>query len=228
MARILDNIDGPADLKALDHAALRTLAQEIRDELVATVSKTGGHLSPNLGTVELTLALHTVFDSPRDRIVWDVGHQAYPHKLLTGRLDRFGTIRQQGGLSGFLAREESEHDTFGAGHASTSISAALGMAVARDLRGEDHAVVAVIGDGALTGGLAYEGLNNAGHLGTRLIVVLNDNGMSISPNVGAISRVLTRLRTHPRYLEAKEEVWKGLQRLPLGDQMREAARRAKR
>src|SRR5581483_3677643 len=228
MARILDGIRGPADLKHLDDAALKLLAQEIREELAATIARTGGHLSPNLGTVELTLALHTVFDSPTDKIVWDVGHQAYPHKLVTGRLDRFHTIRQQHGLSGFLAREESEHDTFGAGHASTSISAALGMAVARDLRGESHAVVAVIGDGALTGGLAYEGLNNAGHLGTRLIVLLNDNGMSISPNVGAVSRILTRVRTHPRYREAKEEVWRGLERIPLGERMREAARRAKR
>jgi 1-deoxy-D-xylulose-5-phosphate synthase len=226
MARILDDIRDPADLKRLSADELRTLAQEIRDELAATVARTGGHLSPNLGTVELTLALHTVFDSPRDKIVWDVGHQAYPHKLVTGRLDRFGTIRQAGGLSGFLAREESEHDVFGAGHASTSISAALGMAVARDLRGEDYAVVAVIGDGALTGGLAYEGLNNAGHLERPLIVVLNDNGMSISPNVGAISRILMRIRTHPRYREAKEEVWKGLERLPLGEQMQQAARRA--
>ena len=228
MARILDSIDGPADLKKLDHAALRTLAQEIRDELVATVSRTGGHLSPNLGTVELTLALHTVFESPRDKIVWDVGHQAYPHKLVTGRRARFSTIRQFEGLSGFLSREESEHDAFGAGHASTSISAALGMAVARDLKHDDYAVVAIIGDGALTCGLAYEGLNNAGHLVTPLIVVLNDNGMSIAPNVGAISRVLTRFRTDRRYLEAKEEVWKGLAHVPLGEHMRQAAKRAKK
>ena len=228
MARILDTIDGPSDLKRLDDDALSTLAREIRDELAATIGRVGGHLSPNLGTVELTLALHSVFDSPRDKLVWDVGHQAYPHKMVTGRRDRLDTIRQAGGLAGFLAREESEHDAFGAGHASTSISAALGMAVARDLHGDDHAVVAVIGDGALTGGLAYEGLNNAGHLGTRIIVVLNDNGMSISPNVGAISRILTRFRTHPRYLEAKEEVWRGLERLPLGEQMQRAAQRAKR
>jgi len=228
MTRILDGIDSPADLKGLTDQQLGTLAQEIRDELVATVSQTGGHLSSNLGTVELTLALHTVFDSPRDQIVWDTGHEAYPHKLLTGRRDRFSTIRQFDGLSGFLARDESEHDAFGAGHASTSISAALGMAVARDLRGADNAVIAIIGDGALTGGLAYEGLNNAGHLGTGIIVVLNDNGMSIAPNVGAISRILTRFRTDRRYIEAKEEVWKGLERLPMGGQMREAAKRAKR
>ena len=228
MARILDRIDGPFDLKRLDDKDLLVLAREIREELVSTVSQTGGHLSPNLGTVELTLALHTVFDSPRDKIVWDVGHQAYPHKLVTGRRDRFSTIRQFGGLSGFLSRDESEHDAFGAGHASTSISAALGMAVARDLRGDDYAVVAVIGDGALTGGLAYEGLNNAGHLESPLIVVLNDNGMSIAPNVGAISRVLTRVRTDRRYLGAKEEVWKGLEHVPLGGRMREAAKRAKK
>src|SRR2546421_9346843 len=228
MARILDSIDGPADLKKLDHAALRMLAQEIRDELVATVSKTGGHLSPNLGTVELTLALHTVFDSPRDQIVWDVGHQAYPHKLVTGRRARFSTIRQFEGLSGFLSREESEHDAFGAGHASTSISAALGMAVARDLKHDDYAVVAIIGDGALTCGRAYEGLNNAGHLETRLIVVPNATGMSTTHNVGAISRVLTRSRTDRRYIEAKEEVWKGLAHVPLGEHMRQAAKRAKK
>ena len=228
MARILDRIDAPADLKTLNEHELRTLAQEIRDELVATVSQTGGHLSPNLGTVELTLALHTVFDSPRDKIVWDTGHQAYPHKLVTGRRERFSTIRQFGGLSGFLARDESEHDAFGAGHASTSISAALGMAAARDLRGEDYAVLAVIGDGALTCGMAFEGLNNAGHLGTRMIVVLNDNGMSIAPNVGALSGILTKLRTDRRYIEAKEEVWHGLAKLPLGEQMRQAAKRAKK
>ncbi len=226
--RMLDTIDGPAALKGLTAEELDTLAQEIREELVATVARTGGHLSPNLGTVEITLALHSVLDSPRDKIVWDTGHQAYPHKLVTGRIDRFTTIRQLDGLSGFLARDESEHDAFGAGHASTAISAALGMAVARDLQGDDYTVAAVLGDGALTGGLAYEGLNNAGHLGTALIVVLNDNGMSIAPNVGAISRILTRIRTDRRYIEAKEEVWKGLERIPLGEQMLHAAKRAKK
>src|ERR687883_506545 len=194
MARILDSIDGPADLKKLDHAALRTLAQEIRDELVVTVSKTGGYLSPNLGTVELTLALHTVFDSPRDKIVWDVGHQAYPHKLVTGRRARFSTIRQFEGLSGFLQREESEHDAFGAGHASTSVSAALGMAMANYLQRKPGRAIAVIGDGALTGGMAYEALNNAGSLKIPFIVVLNDNEMSIAPNVGAMSKYLSRVR----------------------------------
>src|ERR671936_768567 len=206
MIRLLDTINGPADLRGLCIEELELLAQEVRQEIIGTINTIGGHYASNLGTVELTIALHKVFESPRDKIVWDVGHQAYPHKLLTGRKDRFNTIRQYGGLSGFLSRDESVHDAFGAGHASTSISAALGMAVARDLKHEDYAVVAIIGDGALTCGLAYEGLNNAGHLDTRLIVVLNDNGMSIAPNVGAISRVLTRFRTHRRYIEAKEEV----------------------
>ncbi len=226
--RILDGIESPTDVKHLNLNELNALAQEIREELVATVSRTGGHLSPNLGTVELTLALHTVFDSPRDKFVWDTGHQAYPHKLVTGRRARFDTIRQRDGLSGFLARDESAHDAFGAGHASTSISAALGMAVARDLQGDDSTIVAIIGDGALTGGLAYEGLNNAGHLDKALIVVLNDNGMSIAPNVGAISRILGRIRSDRRYVEAKEEVWKGLERLPLGEQVLHAAKRAKK
>ncbi|MCC7104703.1 MAG: 1-deoxy-D-xylulose-5-phosphate synthase [Chloroflexi bacterium] len=194
MTSMLDAIHGPADLKRLDDEALQTVATEIRAELVSTVPRVGGHLSSNLGVVELTLALHRVFDSPRDCIVWDVGHQAYVHKLLTGRRARLGTIRQKEGLAGFLAREESEHDLFGAGHASTSISAALGMALARKLRGELGTAVAVIGDGALTGGLAYEALNNAGAQGARMVVVLNDNGMSIAPNVGAVSRMLQRFR----------------------------------
>src|SRR5213082_3114105 len=227
MARILDSIDGPADLKRLDHTALRTLAQEIRDELVATVSKTGGHLSPNLGTVELTLALHTVVDSPRDKIVWDVGHQAYPHKLVTGRRARFSTIRQFGGLSGFLSRDESEHDAFGAGHASTSVSAALGMAVANELRGERTPVVAVIGDGALTGGMAYEALNNAGQMTAPLIVVLNDNAMSISPNVGGITRYLNRIRSNAQYNQLKGLTEAALERLPAGDYLVEIGRRMK-
>ncbi len=203
------------------------MAAEIREELVRTVTRNGGHLSPNLGTVELTIALHRVYESPADKIVWDIGHQAYPHKLLTGRLDRFHTIRQYGGLSGYLVREESEHDAFGASHAATSISAALGMAVARDLTAQDYHVVAVIGDGALTCGLAYEAINNAGHLGTRLTVVLNDNAMSIAPNVGAISLLLNRVRAHPRYTDAKDGVENALQHMPLGDSMLEAARRVK-
>src|SRR5512136_2589827 len=194
MPRILDQINGPADVKRLGLGELNTLAQEIREELVSTVFQTGGHLASNLGVVELTIALHSVFDSPHDKIVWDVSHQSYVHKLLTGRKDRFHTIRQAGGLSGFTKREESPHDAFGAGHAGTSISAALGIARARDLQQKDFAVIAVIGDGSMTCGIPFEALNDAGHTYTRLIVVVNDNGMSIAPNVGAISRYLTRLR----------------------------------
>ena len=162
MTQLLDTIKGPSDLHGLTLSELELLSQEVRQEIISTINSIGGHYASNLGTVELTVALHIVFNSPKDKIVWDVGHQAYPHKLLTGRRDRFDTIRQHGGLSGFLTRDESEHDAFGAGHASTSISAALGMAVARDLKGEDNHVVAVIGDGAMTGGMAYEALNNAG------------------------------------------------------------------
>lgn len=228
MPRLLDTIDQPADLKSLDAEQLTLLARELRDELVASVSQTGGHLSSNLGTVELALAVHSVFDSPRDKIVWDTGHQAYPHKILTGRRRRLGTIRQQDGISGFLMRSESEHDQFGAGHASTAISAAVGMAVARDLLHQDHAVVAILGDGALTGGLAYEGINNAGHLKTPLIVILNDNAMSISPNVGAVARMLERVRTDPRYHAAKGEVEHLLSRMPLGGTALGAAKRVKR
>src|SRR3954453_5603145 len=163
MTRLLDTINGPQDLRGLSTEELELLAQEVRQEIISTINIVGGHYASNLGTVELTVALHKVFNSPHDKIVWDVGHQAYPHKLLTGRRDRFNTIRQYGGLSGFLSREESVHDVFGAGHASTSISAAYGMAVARDIKHEDFDVIAVIGDGALTGGMAYEALNNAGH-----------------------------------------------------------------
>ncbi len=219
MGRLLDRIDGPADLKRLSTTELSQLAAEIRQELISVVSANGGHLASNLGVVELTLALHRVFDSPRDKIIWDVGHQAYTHKLLTGRRDRFATLRQLGGLSGFTDRAESEHDHFGAGHASTSVSAALGMAVARDLAGEDYNVVAVIGDGAVTGGMALEGLNQVGHLGSRLIVVLNDNGMSISPTVGALARLLSKVRFHRRYHQAKEGSRRILKRLPLGDKI---------
>ena len=198
MTSILSSISGPSDLKGLSWAELDQLAEEVRAELIRVVTKNGGHLGANLGTVELSIALHTVFDSPRDMLVWDVGHQAYAHKLLTGRLDRFETIRQEGGISGFLSRDESEHDAFGAGHASTAISAALGMAVAQQYQAEPDKrgrAVAVIGDGALTGGMAFEGLNNAGHLNFPFIVVLNDNEMSIAPNVGAISKYLDRVRT---------------------------------
>lgn len=206
MPELLQSINSPQDLKALPREQLPALAQEIREFLIRSVSRTGGHLAPNLGIVELTIALHRVYDSPRDRIVWDVGHQCYVHKLLTGRRDRFDTLRQTGGLSGFPRRDESEHDAFGAGHGSTSISAALGLAVARDHKGERNKVIAVIGDGAMTGGLAMEGLNQAGHIGTDLTIVLNDNGMSISPNVGGVARSLHRLRYDPSYRRAKEQL----------------------
>ncbi len=223
MPRLLDRIDSPADLKLLTQQELRQLAFEIREELVATISTNGGHLASNLGVVELTLALHRVFDSPRDKIVWDVGHQAYTHKLLTGRRQQFASLRQYGGLSGFTCRDESEHDPFGAGHASTSVSAALGMAIARDLAGDNYHVVAVIGDGAITGGMAFEAINQAGHLGSRLLVVLNDNGMSISPTVGALAKLLSKVRFDHRYHLAKEKGKRLLSFLPLGEKLWRAA-----
>ncbi|MFW6125717.1 MAG: 1-deoxy-D-xylulose-5-phosphate synthase, partial [Chloroflexota bacterium] len=216
MVKVLGRVSEPADLKELTPAELEELASEIREEIVATVTANGGHLASNLGAVELTIALHRSFDSPTDKIVWDVGHQTYAHKLLTGRKDLFSTIRQHGGLSGFVEREESLHDVFGTGHASTSISAALGMALARDLAGEKHHVVAVIGDAAMAGGMALEAVNHAGHLKTRLIVVLNDNGMAISPSVGALSRLFYRLRLDRRYHRAKEEALQMAARLPVG------------
>jgi len=208
---------------------LTDLCSEIREELISTVTQTGGHLGANLGTVELTVALHAVFESPDDQLVWDVGHQAYVHKLLTGRLDRFGTIRQEGGISGFLSRDESEYDAFGAGHASTAISAALGMAVAQSYRPVDEQgrVIAIVGDGALTGGMAFEGLNNAGSLHIPFIVVLNDNEMSIAPNVGALSKYLDRVRTEPRYRQAKLELSNMIERLPQGDFLVELGKRWK-
>ncbi|MEO5953684.1 MAG: 1-deoxy-D-xylulose-5-phosphate synthase N-terminal domain-containing protein, partial [Chloroflexia bacterium] len=217
MTRLLDRINGPSDVRALTMHELEKLALEVREEIISTINTVGGHYASNLGTVELTVALHHVFNSPTDKIVFDVGHQAYPHKLLTGRRKRFNTIRQYGGLSGFLARDESEHDAFGAGHASTSISAAYGMAVARDLKGDDNHVIAVIGDGALTGGMAYEALNNAGHSDRPFIVILNDNEMSIAPNVGALSKYLYGLRTDPRYTDAKDMLEKIVSRMPFGD-----------
>ena len=222
MARLLDQIESPENLKSLKQAELKQLAAEIREELVSVVSTNGGHLASNLGVVELTIALHRVFDSPRDKIVWDVGHQAYTHKLLTGRRDKFTTLRQYRGLSGFTSRNESQHDPFGAGHASTSVSAALGMAIARDLANEDYNVVAVIGDGAATGGMAFEGLNQVGHLGSRLIVVLNVNGMSISPTVGALAKLLGKVRVDHRYHRAKERSRRLLNALPLGKRLWQA------
>lgn len=213
---ILERINGPRDLRGLSHGELQKLAAELRGEIIAAVAKNGGHLAPNLGAVELTLALHTVFDSPNDKIVWDVGHQTYAHKLLTGRREAFATLRQHGGLSGFPKPAESPHDVFATGHSSTSISAALGLALARDMAGEKHRVVAVIGDGSLTGGLAFEGLNQAGHHRTDLLIVLNDNEMSIAPNVGAIARYLQRLRMHPGIHRFSAELEDLVRRLPLG------------
>jgi len=219
MSRLLDRIDNPADLKGLAKQELEQLAAEIRQELVTTVSANGGHLASNLGVVELTIALHRVFDSPRDKIIWDVGHQSYVHKLLTGRRQRFASLRQYGGLSGFTCRSESEHDPFGAGHASTSVSAALGMAIARDLSGDDYHVIAVIGDGSITGGMALEALNQAGHLGSRICVVLNDNGMSISPTVGGLAKLLSRVRFDYRYRWAEEESKRVMDALPWGKRL---------
>jgi len=215
MTRLLDNINTPTDLRKLDRQQLPEVAQEIRDTIIDTVSKIGGHFGGNLGIVELTLALHYVFNTPRDQIVFDTGHQSYPHKLLTGRRDTFNTIRQHNGISGFCKREESEYDVFNAGHASTSISAALGIAVARDFRKEDYNVVAVIGDGALSGGLALEGLNQAGHLKSKLMIVLNDNDMSISTNVGAMSGYLNSIIKGQRYVQAKDLAKGVMDRIPL-------------
>ncbi len=216
MPKILDSINCPADLKGLSTAELEDLAAELRQEIITTVTNTGGHLASNLGVVELTIALHRVFDSPQDKIIWDVGHQSYVHKLLTGRREKFNTLRQYHGISGFTSRDESIHDSFGAGHASTSISAALGMAVARDLAGEDYHVVAVIGDGAISAGMAYEAMNHAGHLGSRLIVILNDNGMSISPTVGALAKMLGSVRLDHRFHRAEKRSKKIITSLPLG------------
>ena len=203
---LLDRIDSPAELRKLPEAELENVAAEVRDRMIDVISRVGGHFAPGLGVVELTVALHYVFETPRDKIIWDVGHQGYPHKILTGRNATFDRIRQQDGPSGFLMRHESEYDVFGAGHAATSISAALGMAVARDLNGEDFDVVAVIGDGALTSGIAYEAMNNAGHTERDVIVILNDNEMSISRNVGAIHKYLTRIVTNPLYNKLRDTV----------------------
>ena len=199
---LLDTVNVPADTRDFSPEELRQLADELRDETVRAVSVTGGHLGASLGVVELTVALHHVFDTPDDRLIWDVGHQAYPHKILTGRRDRIQTLRQGGGLSGFTRRSESPYDPFGAAHSSTSISAGLGMAVARDLEERTNNVVCVIGDGAMSAGMAYEAMNNAGSMASRLIVILNDNDMSIAPPVGAMSAYLSRLisaTTPPRW-----------------------------
>ncbi|MEX0843431.1 MAG: 1-deoxy-D-xylulose-5-phosphate synthase, partial [Gemmatimonadota bacterium] len=211
---LLDRVNWPADLRALSRKELAQLAHDLRERHIDVVSEFGGHFGATLGVADLTVALHRVFDTPRDLLVWDTGHQAYIHKILTGRNDRFPTIRQHGGLTPFLSRRESEYDTFGAGHAATSISAAMGMATARDLLERDESVVAIIGDGAMSCGLAYEALNNAGAAETDLIVVLNDNDMSIAPNVGAMNRYLTTMITNPVYNRMRAEVKSLLHKAP--------------
>lgn len=228
MNSLINGIDNPQDIKKFTVAQLEKLAGEIRELLISTVSQTGGHLASSLGVVELTLAIHRVFDSPRDKFVWDVGHQAYVHKILTGRRDQFGTLRTFGGISGFPRRNESEHDAFGTGHSSTSISAALGMACARDIKGEKHEVIAIIGDGSLTGGQAYEALNHAGDLRKNLIVILNDNEMSIAKNVGAMSDYLSKMRTAPTYARVKHDIEFLLRRIPaIGDSVAKTVERVK-
>ena len=211
---LLEKIRSPQDLKKLSVKELEKLAEEIRRKIIEVTSKNGGHVAPNLGAVELTLALHYVYDSPKDKIIWDVGHQAYVHKMITGRLDRIHTLRTLGGLSGFTSRAESEHDPFGAGHASTAISAALGFATARDLKGEDYHVVAVVGDGALTGGMAMEALNYGGHARRRITIILNDNERSIAENVGGISNYLAKLSSNKLYNRIKQDVSELLKHIP--------------
>lgn len=213
--KYLDKIHSPADLRALDSSEYAALAQEIRDVLIETVSKNGGHLASNLGAVELTMAIHLMFDSPNDRIVWDVGHQAYTHKLLTGRYEVFDTIRQKDGISGFCHPNESEHDTFYSGHSGTSVSSAYGIAQANNIKKNDNYTVAVIGDGSFTGGLVYEALNNAGRSKTNLIVILNDNEMSISKNVGSVAKYLTKIRNTKRYVRMKARLERFLEHIPL-------------
>lgn len=226
--KVLDRVNFPQDLKALSLEELKLLASEIRELIIETVSKTGGHLAPNLGVVELTIALHRVLDSPKDKIIWDVGHQCYPHKILTGRKDKFPTLRQYKGLGGFPKKEESAHDIFDTGHASSSISVALGLAEARDRQGRDEVIVAVIGDGSLTGGMAYEALNQTGHLKTNLIVILNDNEMSIASNVGALSSYLSRIRLDPAYNKLKHEIEEHIKKIPaVGEWMYEVGEHIK-
>lgn len=206
MAMDLNKISSPSFLKELNTKQLQDLSEDVRKFLIQKLSVTGGHIGPNLGVVELTIALHRAFNSPQDKFIWDVGHQAYVHKILTGRADQFDTLRQYKGLCGFPKRIESEHDVWETGHSSTSLSAAMGMAAARDIKGEKNFVVPIIGDGALTGGMALEALNHIGHEKTNMIVILNDNEMSIAPNVGALHNVLGRLRTANNYNKAKDEL----------------------
>ncbi len=224
----LEKINSPCDMKKLSISDLYILAEQIRSLIVDTVSKNGGHLGSNLGVVELTLALHKVFETPQDKLIWDVGHQSYIHKILTGRKEQFSTLRQFGGLCGFPNRSESEHDSFGTGHSSTSISAALGFAIARDLNNDDYNVVAVIGDGSFTGGMAFEALNNAGELQKKMLVVLNDNEMSIAKNVGALSEYLYRMRRAPTYSRIKRDIESVLRTIPaIGEQMSKTVERVK-
>ncbi|MBX7150764.1 1-deoxy-D-xylulose-5-phosphate synthase [bacterium] len=221
MGKVFDRVNSPKDLKHLSTDELVRLSQELRQYVIDEITRIGGHLAPSLGVVEISVALHYVFDAPKDKIIWDVGHQAYVHKLLTGRKDRFHTIRQTDGMSGFCKIHESEYDAFGAGHASTSISAGVGMAVARDHLKQDYKVVSIIGDGSLTGGMAFEAMNNAGSLKTDMIVILNDNMMSISTNVGALSNYLTDLISMPLYNKVKDEIWNGLGKMhEVGDKLR--------
>lgn len=232
-SRLLDKINLPEDLRRLNPSELRTVCAEVREFLVDSVSRTGGHFGAGLGTVELTVALHYTFNTPKDKLVWDTGHQAYPHKILTGRKDRMHTIRQLDGLSGFLKRSESEYDVFGAGHANTAISAALGIATARDFKGEDFKVVAIVGDGSLTGGMAYEGMNNAGLLKKDLIVVLNDNGMvslsSVQPSLWSFHNYFSEALTHPTYNKFKANVWDLTGKLDtFGDRLRSVAQKVER
>jgi len=222
---MLEKVNFPSDVKGLSIKELKELASDLRREIIRVTSKNGGHVAPNLGAVELVIALAYVFDQPVDKVIWDVGHQAYAHKLITGRKKVFNTLRQYGGISGFLKRDESIYDVFGAGHASTSISAALGFSVSRDMKKEDHHIVVVVGDGALTGGMAFEGLNQLGHLRKNLLVILNDNKMSISPNVGGLKNYLIKLQSEPVYNRFKDDVWDLLGKLPpgLSQKAREAA-----
>lgn len=225
---LMEQIKGPADLKKLSIEQFAKLAHEIREFLIKKLSVTGGHLAPNLGVVELTIMLHYIFDSPKDKFLWDVGHQSYVHKILTGRAHLFDTLRQYKGLCGFPKRTESDHDVWETGHSSTSLSGAMGMAKARDLRGEKHSIVAIIGDGALTGGMAFEALNHIGHEKTNVIVVLNDNEMSIAPNVGALHNYLGKIRTANKYQKAKDDVENILKRIPaIGDSLAKTAGKLK-
>ena len=220
--RLLDKVNVPADMRGFSDAEIAQLSEEVRQEMIEAVAETGGHLGAGLGVVELTTAIHAVFDTPHDRLIFDVGHQCYPHKILTGRKDRMKTIRQGGGLSGFTKRSESEYDPFGAAHSSTAMSAGLGMKVAADMKGEDRNVICVVGDGAMSAGMAYEAMNNAGDQKSRLIVILNDNEMSIAPPVGALSKYLSNITSSNQYMKARD-VAKSMTKI-LPKPLREAAR----